>query len=504
MTLVLLFFSIATLFEIIAAQLPRASVLWRGLAVSTAAGLLLAATIYVGAARLDVFSCLICSLSLYRIINLLRIYKSRVHHDYLRRTCLRTTCWLAAAQIETLLLRNAWDKLTPAPWAVWTILITAQTVGAVWMLHTVYRHIRHASATPNVKAYSTAELPTVTIAVAARNQTDSLMDCIESLLASDYPKLEILVLDDCSQTRRTPEIIRSFAHQGVRFIPGDEPAPAWLARNQAYDTLARAASGDYLLFCSTALRLQPESVRKMISYSLYADKAMLSVIPSSDIADGRFPFIETIRAVWELMPPRRWLGRPPVSSACWLIRTSALHKAGGFAAVSRMVTPEAYFARRQTVHDRYSFAPGGAYYGVSAVIDVAAGRSKITRTSYPSLHRRPEMVALTTAGYLVFGMLPFVQLLLGPMGDNLWPISIFSLPAVILLLLAYNQVLRLSYGTATAGRIATFPAVVGAAIIMQHYSMYKYEFSEVLWKDRNICLPVMHVVPRMPDISEQK
>ncbi len=501
MTLVLLFFVISAVFEIIAPQLPQAYVLRRSLAVSTAVGLLLAATIYICVARLNIFSGLVCLLSLYRVINLLRIYKGRMHHDYLRRTSLKTTCWLAGAQVEIYLLRNVWDKLAPAPWAIWTVLIVVQTAVAAWMLYTVHRHIRHASAAPNIKAYSTGELPTITVAIAARNQTDSLMAGIESLLASDYPKLEILVLDDCSQTRRTPEIIRGFAHQGVRFIPGDEPGPTWLARNQAYDTLARAASGEYLLFCSTALRLEPESIRKLISYALYSDKAMLSVMPSSVVTGGRFPLIETIRAAWELMPPRRWLGRPPVSSACWLIRASALHKAGGFAAVSRMVTPEAYFARKLTVHDRYSFAPGGTYYGVRAEADAAAGRSKIVRTSYPSLHRRPEMVALTAAGYLVFGVLPFIQLLLGLIGHGLWLVSLFSLPVVTVLLLAYRHVLQLSCGQAPVRFVGTFPAVVATAIALQHYSMYKYEFSEVLWKDRNICLPVMYVVPQMPDPS---
>jgi hypothetical protein len=31
-------------------------------------------------------------------------------------------------------------------------------------------------------------------------------------------------------------------------------------------------------------------------------------------------------------------------------------------------------------------------------------------------------------------------------------------------------------------------------------SMYMYEFREVLWKGRNVCVPVMRVVPRLPKI----
>jgi len=70
----------------------------------------------------------------------------------------------------------------------------------------------------------------------------------------DYPKLEIIVLDDCSQNKHTPEIIRSFAHDGVRFIQGEHPKPTWLAKNQAYDRLAQESSGEFILFCGVDVR----------------------------------------------------------------------------------------------------------------------------------------------------------------------------------------------------------------------------------------------------------
>jgi hypothetical protein len=30
--------------------------------------------------------------------------------------------------------------------------------------------------------------------------------------------------------------------------------------------------------------------------------------------------------------------------------------------------------------------------------------------------------------------------------------------------------------------------------------MWQYEFGEVIWKDRNICIPIMQVVPELPKI----
>jgi len=35
-------------------------------------------------------------------------------------------------------------------------------------------------------------------------------------------------------------------------------------------------------------------------------------------------------------------------------------------------------------------------------------------------------------------------------------------------------------------------------LFLINYSMWKYEFSDVDWKGRNVCIPVMHVVPTLP------
>jgi hypothetical protein len=41
-----------------------------------------------------------------------------------------------------------------------------------------------------------------------------------------------------------------------------------------------------------------------------------------------------------------------------------------------------------------------------------------------------------------------------------------------------------------------------AELVLGLTSMFKYEFSTVIWKDRNICIPVMHVIPKLPDLPK--
>jgi hypothetical protein len=487
---------------------PRYKLL-RSMLVAVAAGLICAVSMFLIVMETDLLNIFIGIAGLYRIWNLLRIEKGRIHPAYLRRISLRTTSWLAGTQAELYILRILWDRWQPSPTSVWLVVAALQLVIALVVLRTVRRHQQHNSITPDVTHTQTKQLPTVTVAVAARNESESLVTCLESIISSDYPKLEILVLDDCSQNRRTSDIIRSFAHAGVRFVPGKEPAINWLARNSAYDKLATEANGDLIIFCSTSVRMQPDSIRLMVDYATARHKNMLSVLPT--ITDNnpatKRPkrnqpgIFAIVQVAWELLLPRRLMHRPPVSSTLWLIRRKALQDAGGFAAVSRMVSPEAYFAKATSEGDGYSFMPGGGRFGASMVDYDNDGRTRSIRTAYPSLHRRPEMVAFTSMSMVAIGVMPFVQVaaIWGEAGGH--AIAFVSLMACFVLVAAYSQVVSLTRSRSTPTDALLFPITVLIAVATHHYSMYKYDFSEVVWKQRNICIPVMHVVPHLPDVS---
>jgi hypothetical protein len=493
-------FALSVVLEATLPLIPKQRDELRYLMSAFAIGIITALSCYVLILDISILSVLLGCVSLYRIVNILRALKARMHPSYLKRVCLRTTVWLAGTQAELYLLRHIWDYVAPSPEILWTGVACLQLVIGTLVYLSVRKHRKHAAASIAVTALSDKHLPSVTVAVAARNETDELLRCIESVLASDYPKLEVLVLDDCSQNRRTSEIIRSFAHRGVRFIPGGDVDDSWLARNHSYDTLAKAASGAYILFCSTSLELEPTSLRRMVSYAVNRQKSMLSVLPRNDAPNIAGWFLESMRTAWELMPPRRWLGRPPVASACWLIAAKSLRQAGGFAAARRMIVPEAYFAGRLIEGDQYSFIPGGGYLGVASREALEGQHARIVRINYPSLHRKPESVALTAAALIGIGILPFAQVFSILAGRQWLLPAIISFATALLLVASYHCVLVLSRQRVPKLASLLFPATILAALWLQHVSMYKYEFREVIWKERNVCVPVMHVTPHLPKI----
>ena len=438
---------------------------------------------------------LLLVVSVFRVFNTLRVAGSQMNEVNLRRATRQTSLWLVGTQ---LLVAGAWvvDRHLALSDSTWIMLLAlVQLFSASVLAASTARRLRRTKPITPKAAYADSELPTVTVAIPARNEDEQLEACLQSVIASDYPKLEVLVFDDCSQDR-TSQIIRGFAHDGVRFISGKEPTPNWLAKNQAYEQLAQEASGELILFCGVDVRFAPHSVRQLVTLLKRRRKTMLSLLPINERPG--FSIAQTMRYYWELALPRRMFNRPPVMSSFWLIEARALKAAGGFAAVSRSITPEAHFARYAIEGDKYSFMRSTPHLGVASVKGVPEQRETAVRTRYPQLHRRPELVLAVVAAELVLLFAPFVLVIVGLWGVlGMAPEIIFATTCLVLAV-TYHRVTSTTSPKNRWGVSPLFPVAVLVDIILLHYSMWKYEFSTVEWKGRNVCIPVMHTYSHLP------
>jgi hypothetical protein len=456
------------------------------------------------AADLNGYTVVFALLTGYRILNIFRMVQAQMHERYLRRVT-RSTFWvLTALQAGFAGLWILSTAVVISHWTLWAVLGGLQLGAGLIALLSVLRTLRRTAWPRTHVHFSDKELPSITVAIPARNETNDLQTCLQSILASDYPKLEVLVLDDCSQLKRTPEIIRSFAHRGVRFLQGREPGKTWLAKNWAYEQLAQEATGDYILFCGVDARLSPQSLRHFITVMLERKKTLISILPErAPEVYGVLSLIQPMRYYWELVPPRRLFNRPPVLSTCWMIEADALHKAGGFRAVSRAIVPEAYFAKIATKTDQYSFLRSNELLGITTVKQIQDQRETALRMRYPQVHRRPEQVAilsLVESGLLI---MPFVMAVLGFIIDIGTPAHVLSILAAACLTLTHELVAVSTRSNSWWFGLLAAPWMFALDIVYMHYSMWRYEFSTVEWKGRNVCIPVMHVVPHLPSLPEE-
>ncbi len=451
--------------------------------------------------RLNLYSVLLFIAGSYRVFNDIRLIQGRMHEGYLWRTTRRTAGVLIALQV---LLGAVWwlgAHSHAGARVAWSSIAVVQVLVALVFFASTLRRLRRTAWPNKLPRLRDEDLPAVTVAIPARNETDDLQVCLESVIASNYPKLEILVLDDCSQTKRTPEIIRSFAHDGVRFIEGGEPSDTWLPKNHAYYRLAEEASGTYILFCGVDVRLAPDSIRQLVTTLHAKNKQMLSVLPQRAVTvRSQFALAQAMRYWWELAPPRRFFRRPPVLSSCWIIQAEALKRAGGFVAVARAIVPEAHFAKVLATTDAYSFLRAGELAGIVSSKSNDEQRQTAIRLRYPQLHRRPENVLAVTLLELLCLVLPFVLAVIGWWLPGGVLVGVFAAVSALLLAATYGFIACTTGITSWWFAIPAVPLMALYDVGILHYSMWRYEFSTVDWKGRNICVPAMHVIPHLPKI----
>jgi hypothetical protein len=452
----------------------------------------------------SLLTALIAVVAMYRLINLARIIRNRMQPEYLKRATWRTALWLLGFATVLGAVWAILDRLGVTSGEFWKLFLIAQLAIAVTIFATTLRHVKSMRPAAIEKWLTDDELPTLTVAIPARNETDDLQAALERLVASTYPKLEILVLDDCSTLKRTPEIIRSFAHDGVRFIQGQPVKDGWLPKNQAYQQLLEEANGEIVLFCGSDVRFEPQTLKNLVMLMLEKKKSMMSVMPRNILP--RFlqldaSLIQPMRYAWEVALPRKLFRRPPVLSTCWIAKREFLLSTGGLSAVSRSIVPESYFARQAVRHDGYSFRYTNSAIGLTSHKAITDQRDTATRTKYPQLHRRPELVLLLTIGELFGLVMPFLFLITAFMYPELRLLLVLSGLTCSILVTWYLTVCAMTYRQPDIRSAVSLPFAALLDTALLNYSMLKYEFSVVLWKERNVCIPVMRVEPRLPKID---
>lgn len=433
----------------------------------------------------------------YRVINLLRIYYTRLPVQYLRTVCQRTFWWLFVVQAIIGIVAVITHYWLGREQFI-NILLVVQLLSAIILLRISTNTWYYSTAPTKREPLTDKRLPSVSVLVPARNETEDLEICLQALVASDYPKLEILVLDDCSSGRQTPDIIRSFAQDGVRFIHGQIPDEVnWLAKNYAYEQLRDSASGEILLFCGVDAVISPKTIRLLVEELESSGKDMLSVLPLRRAVRTRGgSLLQSMRYFWEVCLPRRFFRRPPVLSTCWLIRSTTLNDMGGFESVRRSVTPEAPLARRAVANDKYSFIRSDDSIGVYSDKGAEQQYETSIRVRYPQLHRRLELIALASLAELILLLGPFIGLFVVVLMPRamacaaIWGVSIMCLYIAYGIVVVGSRLTNPWYGW------LLMPVGFMVDLVVLHVSLWKYEFSNVEWKGRNVCVPVMRLEQR--------
>jgi chlorobactene glucosyltransferase len=158
---------------------------------------------------------------------------------------------------------------------------TAIVATIPWIVTPIVASLRMARST-SLDAESPqppADPPRVTVIVPARNESRNIAACLQSILASSYPQLQVIAVNDHSEDD-TAAIARSIASSDPRLIVLDNPdLPAdWFGKQWACQTGADAASGEILVFMDADARAAPDLIVRSVNGMLRTQADFYSVL----------------------------------------------------------------------------------------------------------------------------------------------------------------------------------------------------------------------------------
>jgi chlorobactene glucosyltransferase len=123
--------------------------------------------------------------------------------------------------------------------------------------------------------------PLVSVIVPARNEAVNISTCVTSLLNTQYPSIEIIVVDDGSTdgTDDIVRILRDHSDGRLQLLQGEPLQPGWLGKPWACWQGYRRAQGDLILFTDADTRHDDALLGHAVGALQQNEADMVTVLP---------------------------------------------------------------------------------------------------------------------------------------------------------------------------------------------------------------------------------
>lgn len=200
----------------------------------------------------------------------------------------------------------------------------------------------------------TTQWPGLSVIVPARNESASLPLTLPSWLCQDYPKSEIILIDDESSdgTAECAKGISVQAGRSVKVIRGTPPPTGWTGKLWALEQGVRASAGEWLLFTDADIRHSPNLWRGLVAKAFKEQRDMVSLMALLDthglwarLLIPAFVYFFHVLYPFKMVQNLR-SKKSAAAGGCILISRQALDKIGGIAEYSNALIDDIALARK--------------------------------------------------------------------------------------------------------------------------------------------------------------
>ena len=194
--------------------------------------------------------------------------------------------------------------------------------------------LKNVQSLPSISLDREKKYPRLSVIIAARNEAGTIENALKSVLAQNYPNLEIILVNDRSNDG-TDKILQKLAEKDPRvLIHHVEELPlGWLGKVNAMQQGFGKSTGVWLLFTDADVHFQEESLERIIDVAERSSVDYLCVVPEVQARQRLLKALYTVSLsgfflatrIWEVKNQNSFVG----VGACGLVRRSLLSQSPG-------------------------------------------------------------------------------------------------------------------------------------------------------------------------------
>jgi hopene-associated glycosyltransferase HpnB len=370
---------------------------------------------------------------------------------------------------------------------VWIYLISCR--GGFWLA-------RERDDADQLSWPEDADWPTVTVIIPARDEAAMLPQSLGSILAQDYPKLSVILVDDDSSdgTAAAACQIAAMARRKAVILQGQTLPASWTGKLWALHqgityTETMTPSPHYLLLADADILYGPGTVKRLVVRAKANGLVLTSLMAKLHCESfAERALIPAFVFFFQMLYPFAWVNRSTARTAaaaggCMLVERLALEKAGGIRKIRGALIDDCALARVME-------AAGPIWLGLSDQVrslrkypEIGDIGRMVARSAYAQLRYSPLILGATLAGMAVTYLAPPLLAIIGS-----YPANAVAIAAWALMMLAFLPILlfyRLSPLWAAA-----LPLIAAAYSVFALNSAYEHSRGRGgTWKGRSQALP---------------